>query len=169
MTVRRLCLLRHAKSDWADARLADHDRPLAPRGRRALPLVASYLNEQDFAVDLVLSSTAKRALDTVAGVVERLDHKPRVQTDSFLYLASPGDVLACARGVPESVLTLLLCGHNPGLHEFAQLAGVSGAFPTAALAVFRVESEWSALEPVTCALESFVTPRALSDGSSGPA
>ena len=65
VTRRRLYLLRHAKSSWKDEGLADHDRPLARRGRRAAKAIARHLREQGVEPELVLCSTARRARETL--------------------------------------------------------------------------------------------------------
>src|SRR4051812_1138148 len=151
-TERRLLLLRHAKSDWGDASVPDHDRRLNARGRRSLPLVAAYLARQDAPVEQVLVSTARRAAETVSGVTRELRPAPEIVTDRFLYLATAHEVLARIAQVPDEVRTLLVCGHNPGMQELARTFGHGGAFPTAALATVGCDGPWSSLGAATCRL-----------------
>lgn len=137
--MKRLLLMRHAKSDWADESLDDHDRPLNQRGRRDAPRMGRLLLERDIVPDLIICSTAVRARETVellapaAGLPEA-----SVMHDRSLYLAAPMGLLSVARcraeeqGDPACVLVV---AHNPGMAELASLlAGESVEFPTGAIA-----------------------------------
>jgi phosphohistidine phosphatase len=164
----RLLLLRHAKSDWGDASLSDHDRPLAARGRRAAELVGAHLSAKGLVPDLVLCSSARRTQETY----ERLDlGAVEIAVEDELY-GAPGDaLLARIRRLPEAVGDVLLIGHNPGTQDLAMaLAGPDlgeGAvrlrekFPTGALALFEVHGDWSAFAPGKARLAAFVVPREL--------
>lgn len=169
---RQLHVLRHAKSDWHDDALRDHDRPLSPRGRRALPLIAEHLiNWSGPAIELVLSSTSQRTRQTVEGIVERLPGRPDVEYDDDLYLATASELIGRLRMVPAAVQAVLVCGHNPGLHHLAvQLAepgdGRRGVafpdhLPTAGLLTLEVSTPWAKLGPGTGTLVSFVSPKSL--------
>lgn len=152
----RLYLLRHAKSSWKDASLPDHDRPLAPRGRRASKAIGRYLRDQDVVPELVLCSSAKRARQTLerlgpAGLDARIEPE--------LYGASAHELLARLRSVPEQVGSVMLIGHNPAMQQLAyELAGLDDKFPTAALATLEC-SGWRTLEHAE--LVDFVRPREL--------
>ena len=140
MTTRRLWLLRHAKSDWADARLKDHDRPLNNRGRRSAAQVATTLHREKIHLDLVLASTARRAVDTA----NHLDLP--VTRDSALYNASADDLLGRLREVPDDVTSVLLVGHNPGIEELAARLGDEEGMSTATLLAFDVDAaSWADL------------------------
>lgn len=169
-----LLLLRHAKSDWKDKRLDDFDRPLAPRGRRAAPLLGRYLAAEGLEPDLVLCSTAQRAVETLDLVLTALASKPEISYLKTLYLAPPSRLLAVLRRQSPDRSRVLLIAHNPGLHHLAlDLAGgglaatgpaaaasLAEKFPTAALARFRV-SDWSSLGEAPVPLLDFVRPRDL--------
>jgi phosphohistidine phosphatase len=154
--VSRLYLLRHAKSSWKDDTLDDHDRPLAPRGKRASKAIGRYLRDHDIEPELVLCSSAKRARQTLerlgpAGVDARLEPE--------LYGAGAHDLLERLRAVPDDVASVMLIGHNPGIQQLAfLLAGLDDKFPTAALATFACDA-WSALERAE--LIDYVKPRDL--------
>jgi phosphohistidine phosphatase len=166
-----LYLLRHAKSSWTDDQLADHDRPLSKRGRRAADAVAQHLSLKHVAVDLVLSSTAARARETLEPILARLK-PPRVLFDRDLYLAPVAALLERLREIDETDSSVLLAGHNPGLHELTLALAdpdspvapppLSGKFPTGALASFRFAGPWRRLKLGTATLVDFVTPRDLS-------
>ena len=152
----RLYLLRHAKSSWKDASLDDHDRPLAPRGKRASKAIGRYLRDHDIEPELVLCSSAKRARQTLerlgpAGLDARIERE--------LYGAGANALLARLREVPDEVASVMVIGHNPGMQQLAHgLAGLDDKFPTAALATLEC-ARWSTLE--TAELIDYVRPRDL--------
>ena len=168
--MKRLYLLRHAKSSWDDPELADRDRPLAPRGRRAVALVAAHLRRERVSPELVLCSSALRTRQTLASILPALEGDVEVRVENVLYAAGVDDLLARLRSVPESVDSVMLIGHNPGLQELAltlaaddsTLERVRERFPTGALAtlVFR-EATWSALGAGDAVLAGYVVPREL--------
>ena len=167
MTGLRLYLLRHAKSSWADPGLADHDRPLAPRGRRASKVIGRHLREQGIEPELVLCSSARRARETL----ERLGLARRgAHVEPGLYGADAGTLLARLHEVPAAVPSVMLIGHNPGLQDLALLLSRPGPdvreleakFPTAALAIFALPGPgWRTLDRGTAELIEFVRPRDL--------
>ena len=160
---KRLLLLRHAKSSWDDPTLADHDRPLAPRGRKAAKRIGAHLRRQETAVSLVLCSSARRARQTLDLVAPG----GRVETESELYGASAGQLLERLRRVPEEAGTVMMVGHNPAiqdllvslLREPGDLAAQK--FPTAALATLAFTGPWRLLEPGRAELTALVIPREL--------
>lgn len=169
LPLRRLVVLRHAKSAWP-VDVTDHERPLAPRGRRDAPAAGRALAEADCLPDLALCSTAVRARQTWDLASAQWGTPPPVRTDRRLYAASPAGLLAVVREVPAEVGTLLLIGHNPGLEELIlALAGdglddslerVRTKFPTAAIAVLSWHgSTWRALSPGGALLTSVMVPR----------
>ncbi len=165
----RLLLLRHAKSSWSDPAARDHERPLNQRGRQAAPLVGDYLRREDLVPDLVLCSSARRTVETLA----RLDlpDTTAVVVDRDLYLAHPETVIDMVRGAADSVATVMVVGHNPTTHELAldlagagdpgALAALGQKFPTAALAVLTLSGRWADLDRATATLDCYVTPRDL--------
>jgi phosphohistidine phosphatase len=172
---RRLVLLRHAKSSWEAAEtagLADHDRPLAPRGRRAVAALRGYLERTDSVPDLVLCSTARRAVETWDGIAPAFPPDTPVERTSELYGATAADLLRRLRQLPAAIECALVVGHNPGLEDLATgLAGSGPAellrrlqtkFPTGALATLVVPGPWADLRWSTADLTSYVVPRELS-------
>ena len=162
--MKRLHLLRHAKSSWDDPNLADHDRPLAKRGERDAPRAARRLREHCAAPQLIVSSPAKRALCTariVAGELGLSDDT--VAVERALYLATPEAILAVAARTDDTVSSLLLVGHNPGLTELAdRLLPELGLdnLPTAGLLVLDLDAErWTALERTRTTLIYYDYPK----------
>src|SRR4051794_14828002 len=168
--MRTLHLLRHAKSSWGEPSLADHDRPLAPRGQEAAAAMHAHLARIGFEVDLVLVSSARRAQQTwelvAPGLVARA-----VRTEPRIYDASQEDLLRLVRRLDDTVRSVLLVGHDPGFHQLAiSLAGAGdedaltalhSKYPTGALASFTFDVDWSAIGPRAGRLVSFVRPRDL--------
>src|SRR4029453_12785732 len=109
--VKRLLLLRHAKSSWDEPGLADHNRPLAPRGRRAAESMARHLRDDRISPALVLCSSARRTRETLEllGVVEE------VRIERALYGASEDELLDRLQRVPETLDSVMLVGHNPAV------------------------------------------------------
>ena len=131
----RLHLLRHAKSSWKDESLADRDRPLAGRGRRAAAAMAEHFAAQGIVPGLVLCSTAVRTHQTYARL--ELGDVP-VRYEPGIYGASADELLTLLRTVPDTVDTLLMIGHNPGLEDLALLL----ARPSTSASARRSGSRW---------------------------
>jgi phosphohistidine phosphatase len=165
MAPKRLALMRHAKSSWDDDELDDHERPLAPRGRRAAKRMRDHLRDIDAIPDVVLCSSALRTRQTL----DLLDLSARspVLFEDGLYGASAAELLSRVHRVDDAVGTALIIGHNPGIAELTVLltaddGGPWVAFPTAAVAVLRCSiASWAELRPGVADLERFATPAAL--------
>jgi phosphohistidine phosphatase len=163
---RTLLLLRHAKSDYPDG-VADHDRPLAPRGVREAALAGDWIRANVGDVDAVLCSTATRTRQTLA----RTGIEAPVRYDDDLYDSTPGTVLRLVNGVGDAAATLLVVGHEPttsmlalGLaaddgSDPAVAARISSKFPTSAIAVLRTTTPWHRLELHSATLVDFHVPR----------
>ncbi len=120
--MKRLYLIRHAKSSWDDPRLPDFDRPLNDRGKRDAPRMGRRLAEGGHRPDLLLSSPAKRALGTAKRVARELGlRKGDISRNIRLYHADESQLLQVVRAQPDQATSLMLFGHNPGLTEFATL------------------------------------------------
>ena len=164
---RWIVVIRHAKSSWDDPSLADHDRPLSKRGRKALPRLRDHIKGLDLRPGLVLCSSSRRTRETLDGIRDAIPAKARIKLDSSLYAASAGKLLSVLRDLDEKVTIVFLIGHNPGVADLVDVltadpeAGGAGidAFPTAAVAVLSVVGPWSELQPEGVTLESFWTPR----------
>lgn len=143
---RELILLRHAKSGWGQPELADHERPLNGRGRRQAPLVGAWLADEDCEPDLVLCSSARRARETLEGLLGATGWQPAVRIEEGLYHAEPETVLELIAWLAGDVRRLLVVGHNPGLSLLSsRLAGREIALRTACLARFASAAAWSDL------------------------
>jgi phosphohistidine phosphatase len=172
--MRRLLLLRHAKSSWADPKHEDFERPLNSRGISGAKAVAAHFSATKLKPDLVLCSAALRARATLAELMPALARDTRISVERRLYMASAPRLLEAVRDTDDAVRTLLLIGHNPGLENLARLLAGSGPdemlsamaakFPTAALAVFDFDADrWRDIGKGTGTLAEFTIPRDLED------
>jgi phosphohistidine phosphatase len=166
---KRLFLLRHAKSSRDDPGLADHERPLAPRGRRAAKVIAEHLRRESLVPGLVLCSSSRRTQETLEGIAPALGDRVAVQIESELYAAPEQRLLERLRALEEDVESVLLIGHNPAVERLAldlagsgdKLATVRRKYPTGALATLEFTGPWRELRPGTATLADFVTPKQL--------
>ena len=172
--MRQLLLMRHAKSSWDDPKLADHARPLNARGRQATVAMRRVMADLGLAPDLVLVSSARRTLQTLEAL-EPWDETPLIEPMDALYLAAAPQMLLVLNDVAETVRSVLLLGHNPGMHELGvALVGpaamehpslgaraLADGYPTGALAVFSVAAPWSRLGEGGGLLHHFIAPRDL--------
>ena len=139
--------MRHAKSNWGDPALADHDRPLNARGRAAAPRMGELLRSSGKRVDAMVSSTAVRALPTAQGVAQAAGFHGEVFTDRRLYLAGPEDIVGAISETACAAEALLVVGHNPGMQDLvSHWAGRVERVPTATVAEFTFKlNTWAEL------------------------
>jgi phosphohistidine phosphatase len=156
--MKRLYVLRHAKSSWDEPGLADHDRPLSGRGRRAADAIGRHLRAEGIEPELVLCSSSARTRETLA----RVGLEGEVERE--LYGASAGELIARLREVPGGIASVLVLGHNPGMEELtlALADAPHDKYPTGALATVELDiGDWSAIIPGCGRLIDFVRPREL--------
>lgn len=158
MTSRVLVLMRHAKSDWSGDE-ADLERPIGQRGRRQAAEAGAWLNTHVPAVQLVVTSPARRTRETWATASQRYDASPVVRVDERIYTWDARPVLDALRDVDEEVTVALLVGHNPGLDDLvADLTGEDVSMVTSALAVLTFAGAWPDLAAGGCALAASGRP-----------
>lgn len=170
-TMRHLFMLRHGKSAWPDG-VADHERPLAPRGEAAVPLVGERLKAIQPEIDRVLVSDARRTRETFA----RLKSVMPALEPSFepaIYEATPARLFRLVQDLADEAHSVLLIGHNPGFHALGvYLAGATGGdaeayrrlerkLPTAGLIHLVFEGSWGAIDQARGRLDHFITPAML--------
>lgn len=156
--------MRHGKSGYPEG-VADHDRPLAPRGLREATLAGEWLRETQPRIDAVLCSTAQRTRETLAAT----GVDAPVTFEKSIYEATPHTLIELAQLADPAIRTLLIIGHSPGMPWTAwELAGnrdsaaaedLSRKFPTSALAVLEFEGDWAAIDPGAGELVRFHVPR----------
>jgi phosphohistidine phosphatase len=170
----RLMLLRHAKSEKAEGGMSDHARRLNARGKTDAPVIGAYIAHHALTPDLVLVSTAERARQTWERVAAALSKPPRVVHEERLYNAGAEAIIALVKTTAPAVRTLLVVGHNPGLHEAGRRLIASGdvearerlneGLPTSGLVVINFAGkDWRKVHPHGGRLERFVSPRSLAE------
>ena len=177
--MRKLFLLRHAKSSWDDPAVEDFDRPLNGRGRKDAKRMGRYMAEQGIRPGMALVSAATRTRATWDLIEPHLEGVP-VSIEEGLYEASRHDLLARLRRLDEHMESVLLIGHNPGIGRLAEALAehhgkpetldlLAGKFPTGALAVLHLDiAHWGELEAGRGLLAAFVRPRDLETASPCP-
>jgi len=170
--MRRLMLLRHAKSDWSAPGKRDHDRVLNPRGREAAPRIGAYMARHALVPDLIVASTATRVVETLELLLPAFEKAPKVVSEPRIYEAEVEHLMEVIREAPQAAHSVLIVGHNPGLGDLASdliAVGDEDArqrlvekFPTAGLAVidFAVD-DWEKVHAHGGRLDRFVVPRTL--------
>ena len=139
--MKRLILIRHAKSDWADAGLKDFDRPLNSRGHRVAPRMGRFLKEQGIIPEKIFTSTAVRAFNTAEYISEQLGKEEDLVPHEVLYQASPRQLLSEVTSVDNGIGCVAFVGHNPDITYFLEyITGEEiGNLPTCGVAVIDFE------------------------------
>jgi phosphohistidine phosphatase len=163
----QLILLRHAKAARGTSEVADHDRPLTAEGRQTAAAMGRRMRGIGLAPDVVLVSSALRTQETL-DALEPWEDRPNIEIMPSLYMAAQAQIRDIVRALPETVRSALVVGHNPGLHELAQLlagnpatpehARLAENYPTAALTEFLVSTPWHRLNATGTALTRFIQP-----------
>ena len=170
--MKKVILLRHAKSSSDDPAIADHDRPLNKRGKAAAPLIGQWLAERRHLPDTVLCSPSARTRETVRRMRDTLPRLPEPVVERDLYHASPGTMRDRLARLPRDCGTVMLVGHNPGLgslvrkmsdgREKRRCRRAFEHFPTGAAAVLELDLEsWSELDFAKGRFVDFAVPREL--------
>jgi phosphohistidine phosphatase len=181
--MRQLLLLRHAKSSvhavGDDGALADHARPLNPAGQAAAASIGGAMRSLNLTPDLVLVSSARRTVQTLEAL-EPWDEMPLIETLDALYLATAPQILAIVNRTAATVRSLMVIGHNPGMHDLAltitgahalsthsqPTSRLAARFPTGALAEFTVAPAWRDLGEGGGRLVRFLSPKDLPEQAS---
>lgn len=169
--MKRLTILRHAKSSWDDASRGDFDRPLNPRGWKDARRVGRELKHRKMHFDFGLASPAARVRETLDGLAEGFgEFTFEVRFEPRVYEASAAILLDLVRSLPEETSDALLVGHNPGLERLVvelTLEGklhdqVARKFPTAAVAVMELPGErWVDVRPGSGMLAELILAKDL--------
>ena len=161
--MKNLFLLRHAKSSWDNAALADFDRPLSKRGISNAILLSEYIQKHNITFDLVLSSPSERTQSTLDLVLSSLDYFPTTTLKESIYHASTSSLTQLIKEQDNEINNLLVIGHNPGLHILTeQLTNQSIVkFPTCSFAKITNFNHWKDIDTGILNLESLITPKEL--------
>jgi phosphohistidine phosphatase len=170
--MRRLLLFRHAKAERGIAGAPDSDRALIERGRKDAGKIGGYMATHHLIPERVVLSPAKRCQQTWKFAAKGMSPEPAAMSSEKLYDATPHAILGLIKDTPASVHTLLICGHNPGMHELALMLIAAGdvdarealreKLPTSGLVIIDFAfDDWARLHPQSGRLERFVSPKSL--------
>ena len=160
--MKKIILIRHAKSDWDNPSLPDYDRPLADRGLQDAPQMAISLKNRGVHLDLICSSTAQRAKQTACITAAVLGYQEsEIKWEKSLYHASASYLLQFIQSQSDQVQTLVLVGHNPGLTELINILGVKlDNLPTSGQFAFSLSTDhWKELSRDTCTFAWWDSPK----------
>lgn len=159
--MKKLYILRHAKSSWDNPILADFERPLNERGIKTADFVGKLISKNDFLPDLILSSPATRARETANIIKKTADLQADIKFEENIYEASPQMLLKIISEIQENFQTVMLVGHNPGLEGLIKiLTSETQSMPTAGLAIVEVNAEkWKEIKPESGILQNLVRPK----------
>tara|TARA_R110000868_G_scaffold10900_11_gene52766 strand:+ start:9558 stop:10076 length:519 start_codon:yes stop_codon:yes gene_type:complete len=168
--MKRLFLLRHAKSGWDDPGQDDFDRPLSRRGERSAPLMGRYMRDLGYTPAIALCSPARRTRDTWAHIQKALDCETAAEMPPELYHPEPRTLLDAVRTIGDGYPSAIVISHNPGILTLAlgligngvRSANPFGKYPTAALTVLDFDTpSWSGIQPGKGTLIGFTRPKEL--------
>lgn len=177
--MKKLTLLRHAKSSWDDPVDRDFDRPLNEKGKRAAAVMGRFIQRNGLTFDQILASPAVRVIETLENVEEASGLAMEPTWDRKIYLASSATLLDVLRGANADAGHVLMVGHNPGLEDLIfDLVPDDGSspardevetkYPTATLAEMTLAIEnWADITEKCGTLDRFTRPRDL-DPALGP-
>ena len=163
--MKKLYLIRHAKSDWSDPGKDDFDRGLNKRGKRSIPLMAKALKEKRIMPDLILSSSAKRAKKTAKGLAKALGYKGEIIFNEALYFTEPEEMIEMIRNVDDRYKSIFLVGHNPEITELSNMLTevYIDNIPTLGIVslAFNIE-KWNEIGRGKGKMETFIFPKMFS-------
>lgn len=162
--MKKLIILRHAKSSWEEMDLNDYDRPLNSKGLTNAEEMGEFLLAKEGIPDLILTSSAKRAYDTANIIAGEIGYnREKIKTDKRLYHASVNDILKSIAMIPNDIKKCIVTGHNPGLTDLVNHFGVRlDSLPTASAVCFEFKADsWKNIAPENATLDWFQLVRNL--------
>ena len=158
-----LYLVRHAKSSWSDASLADRDRPLNKRGRRSAPDMGKRLAVKGHQPELIISSPARRAFSTAKKIAKELAFdKSEIVTDESLYFSGTHSMVNLLEGLDDRYQKVMIVGHNPAMTSLLNILSDSSVdnMPTCAIAVIDFDmASWSGMSMTGGTLQDYDFPK----------
>lgn len=165
--MKTLLVMRHAKTQ-PDAPNGDHARELTDRGHRDAPAIGRYIAETVGTPDAIVTSDARRAMQTAELVAEGCDFTKPLTVEPAIYGADSDALARIVRQLPDSSNCVVLVGHNPGMHQLIDLLSETALpmenFPTAGIVQLEHDSDdWQDVTPGSCRLRGFTSPKLLAD------
>lgn len=162
--MKKLYLIRHAKSDWSNPNLEDFDRPLNKRGEKNAPFMAELLNSKKIKPDLIISSPAYRAKKTATIIADKTSYNSNIIFDEHLYESSLQTILEIINFLEDNIHSLFLIGHNPSLNILAfYLVDFNKNIPTSGILEIEFDCDtWREISKKNAKLISFEYPKKYS-------
>ena len=159
--MKKLILLRHSKSSWKDLSIIDFDRPLNKRGNRDVSIVANAFLNRNIKLDLIISSGAKRTIDTAKVFAEALGFRSNILIKDELYEGSSYEILKCINQIDDIYNNVLIVCHNPGITNLANYLSdfLIDNIPTIGIVGFSIEKNWFAIKEKSCSFLFFDYPK----------
>ncbi len=161
--MKRLIVVRHAKSSWSNPHLGDSERPLNKRGHRNAPEMGKRLKSKGFIPDLIVSSKANRALTTAKYIAAEVGYdEADIYISDYLYHRDEDEMIELIRNIDQKNNTVMIFGHNPGFTDLVNYLTGSDIYniPTAGLAVIEFDSDhWSEIKPGAGNLRHYDYPK----------
>ena len=159
--MKKLYIIRHAKSSWKDETLDDFERPLNKRGQKDAPFMAKILKQKNVIPDIIISSAALRAKITAELIAKELNYNKQITYDATLYEADTNNIFDTIRDIDKSCNIVFLIGHNPSLNAFVQaLVNFQENIPTCGIIELEIDCEYFKDFNSTCTkLLSFDFPK----------
>jgi phosphohistidine phosphatase len=127
--MKKLIIVRHAKSSWDHAGLDDHDRPLNRRGKKNAPEMGRRLAKRNINPEIIISSTAKRAAATARRIAEEISFTvSEIRKEPLFYHGSIRDIVAVLQSVSDDINTVMIFGHNPGFTDLTNFLSGSDIY-----------------------------------------
>lgn len=165
LELKRIFLIRHAKSDWNHKNISDYYRPLNSRGLRDAPKMGSKLFKHYGVPDLIISSGAKRAKQTAEFIAKKTNYPTeKINTSDLLYHASYSAFIDVIHNIDNHNNNVMIFSHNPGIsHTVYELTKSYKELKTCCIAVIESESEnWTDISPESCHLSAHFSPKDIS-------
>lgn len=159
--MKKLYIIRHAKSSWKDETLNDFERPLSKRGKANAPMMGERLKKNGVMPDVIISSPAKRAKTTAEMIAKEIGYKKKVLFDENIYESSVDKLRKILMALDDKNKAVFLVGHNPSLNDLAHYYVDFGAnIPTCGVVEIAFASKkWAEIEPKNAKLLSFDYPK----------
>ena len=159
--MKKLYLIRHAKSSWKDITLKDFDRPLNSRGKQNAPLMGNILKQKNISPNLFLSSPAKRAKKTAKIIAKTIEYKNNIEYDKSIYDNHFDELDTIITSIEDSFDKVFLVGHNPSLNSFIEdYLGMWENIPTCGIVSIEFDiKSWKEITPKKASLEFFIYPK----------
>jgi len=161
--MKKLIIIRHAKSDWQDTTLDDFDRPLNERGMQDAPFIGKFLKEKGLLPDLIISSPALRAITTAEIIAKEVEYTKAIVPNQYIYEAYVNTLQEIVSFIYDENDTVYLIGHNPGVSALAyMLSDMKESIPTCAVVEIDFECDsWMDVSKENAALVSYDFPKKL--------